>query len=93
MVSDELQEMLSAILREEAELSRICYISGKSINIQIPDHGDYYSIAFSSCDTPARILRWVYLLSQKNWYTIALNRRFIELACDAHGLELSKLHN
>jgi hypothetical protein len=89
---NDFQKIFTDFLKEEFALSRQCFLSGDVIRLELPTN-DYYDIQLSTCDTPAKILRWVYLLLQKRWFTIAINRRFIELACDAHGLELSKLHN
>lgn len=40
-----------------------------------------YNIALSRCNTPEKLLHWVWHLTEKTWMTTEVMRRFIEVAC------------
>ncbi len=46
-----------------------------------------YVVEMERCNTPAKILEWVYHLSQKNWVDREVIERFILLACSANGID------
>lgn len=50
-----------------------------------------YNIALSRCNTPEKILSWVWHLTEKTWMTNKVMRRFIELACSENRVHLSNV--
>lgn len=46
-----------------------------------------YPIALSRCNTPEKLLHWVWHLTEKTWMTNDVLRRFIELACDENAIK------
>ena len=45
-----------------------------------------YNIALSRCDTAAKLLHWVWHLTEKTWMTNDVMRRFIEVACRENNI-------
>lgn len=68
------------------ELDKQCYIDGDYIvlDVRFP-----YDIELSRCDSPEKILHWVWHLSQKNWVHRHLLWKFINLVCEYHNLEMN----
>lgn len=46
-----------------------------------------YNIPLENCSTYKDILHWAWHLTEKPWMSQELTRKFIEVACEAHGLE------
>lgn len=61
-----------------------CFLDGTCIvlNVCYP-----YEIELSRCDSPEKILHWVWHLGEKNWVTAELIRDFVSLACSVNGIE------
>ncbi|CAA0273248.1 MULTISPECIES: hypothetical protein [Klebsiella] len=77
-------------LQREKELAEIVQVDDTHIVIQIPgEHLDgEYEIALVSCKTPEQVVGWIYQLSEKQWVTRDILRRFIEVASAKAGIEL-----
>ncbi|TYL43921.1 hypothetical protein [Dickeya sp. ws52] len=77
-------------IRSEQELSEIVSVDNTHIIIQIPgDHLDgEYEIALASCKTPEQVVSWIYQLSEKQWITREILRRFIKVASNNAGISL-----
>ncbi len=73
---------------ENDPLHKQCYLDGNFIvlNVRFP-----YEIELSRCDTPEKILQWSFHLGAKNWVSGLLINRFINLACQAHNLNLDEM--
>ena len=68
----------------ERNLDRLCRIEDGFIVL-----GDEinYAIKLSRCASYEKIVWWVSHLSEKTWMTLDLLARFIETACEHHGLQ------
>lgn len=77
-------------LQREKELAEIVQVDDTHIVIQIPgEHLDgEYEIALVSCKTAEQVVGWIYQLSEKQWVTRDILRRFIKVACAKAGIEL-----
>ncbi|MCB0213917.1 MAG: hypothetical protein KDJ52_31550 [Anaerolineae bacterium] len=73
------------LIEEINELEKQVYLEGDQIIIDVCYK---YPIAVSECDTPEKLLAWVYHLCEKNWMTTPVIRRFIALASSHHRLDL-----
>ena len=51
--------------------------------------GGEYNIPLEQCSTPTEILGWVKHLSEKTWVTNDVMRRFVSIACEELGIDLS----
>lgn len=69
----------------EARMSKAVYIEDEHVFINVKDE---YNIALSRCDTREKLLEWVYHLTEKNWMSREVLRRFMEVAAAHHGYEL-----
>jgi len=67
------------------EMQRICSIKDNAI---VFDIGFEYEIELSRCDTPQKLLSWVYHLSEKTWMTRDIIHYFIRLAAQHHGIDI-----
>lgn len=76
-------DLAEQVMAEEETLRRQIYVEDGHIVINISYE---YNIPLSGCDTPERILHWVWHLTEKTWMTQEVSRRFIELACHENGL-------
>jgi hypothetical protein len=61
------------------------------VYIIMPDSrpGFGYEVEKDLCDTPERILKWVYQLSCKDWIDAGLISLFINAVCHDLGISLS----
>lgn len=77
-------------LEHEKELSRIVTVDATHIVINIPgDHIDgEYEIPLSSCKTAEQVVGWIFQLSEKQWVTRDILRRFIKEASHHAGINL-----
>ncbi|EOI1352359.1 hypothetical protein Cf24236_3574 [Citrobacter farmeri] len=77
-------------LQREKELEEIVQVDETHIVIKIPgNHLDgEYEIALVSCRTPEQVVSWIFQLSEKQWVTRDILRRFIKVASAKAGIEL-----
>jgi hypothetical protein len=47
-----------------------------------------YNIELSRCNTPEKLLHWVWHLTEKTWMTNDVMRRFIEVACRENSIKM-----
>lgn len=47
-----------------------------------------YNIELSRCNTPAKLLHWIWHLTEKTWMTNDVMRRFIEVACRENNIKM-----
>jgi len=82
-----IKEAIGNMFTEMELLNQQCHIEGRFIvlNVRFP-----YDIELSRCDTHKKILHWSWHLAEKEWINNQLLRRFIELACKYHNLELDE---
>lgn len=81
---------IDGFLKKELELDEIIQVDKTHIVIHIPgDHIDgEYEIALLSCRTPEQVVSWIYQLSEKQWVTGDILRRFIKVASANAGITL-----
>ena len=80
-----LEDMVKAWMESEDELSKKVYIDDGSICINVEYE---YPIDLVRCDTPEKLLSWVFHLSEKTWMTNDVMRRFVAVASSEHGFNL-----
>lgn len=82
-----IKDVLKNTFTELNKLEKQCHVEGSFIvfNVRFP-----YDIELSRCDTHKKILHWSWHLAEKEWINNQLLRRFIELACKYHNLELDE---
>jgi hypothetical protein len=81
---DELWEEMQA---HDERLSKQVSIQDGYIVINVAYE---YPIELARCDTHAKILAWVVQLTDKTWITPEVVQRFVYLAVQQHGLDLSQ---
>lgn len=81
---------VDGFLKKELELNEIIQVDETHIIIHIPgDHIDgEYEIALSRCKTAEQVVGWIFQLSEKNWVTRDILRRFIKVASANAGITL-----
>lgn len=72
-------------LAEEERLRKQVYVEDDHIVINVVTE---YNVAKTRCDTPEKLLHWVWHLTEKTWMTNEIMRRFIEIACRENGIEM-----
>ena len=78
--------LLDEALKEARDLEKQVYIDGNCIVINVTHE---YNIALSRCDTPEKLLGWVWHLCEKTWITRKVLCRFIEVASEFHNISIS----
>lgn len=81
---------VDGFLKKELELNELIKVDETHIVFHIPgDHIDgEYEIALLSCKTPEQVISWIYHLSEKQWVTRDILRRFIKVASANAGITL-----
>jgi hypothetical protein len=82
MNMDELQKRYQKHIRA---LEEQCYVDGDDIVINVADE---YRVPLSGCSTPEEILAWVRHLTEKNWATVPVIRRFVDIAAQRNGIKI-----
>jgi hypothetical protein len=70
---------------EEERLRKLVYVEDDHIVINVVNE---YNVAKAHCDTPEKLLHWIWHLTGKTWMTNNVLRRFIELACHENGIQM-----
>lgn len=83
----DLDELWEEMLAHDEQLAQQVSIQDGYLVINVEYE---YPIELARCDTHAKILAWVIQLSDKTWITPDVIRRFVYLAIQHHGLELSQ---
>lgn len=85
MVSKHISEGIKAF----TERKPLVTIDGNYLIINRFDGDDMeYEIAISECDTAAKLVNWMFHLTEKQWMTRELMREFIRVACHKSNIEL-----
>ena len=73
-------------LKETTErLQRQVYVAEDHVVINIEYE---YSIALDRCDTPEKLLYWIWHLCEKTWITPEVIGRFIEVVCKENNIKM-----
>ena len=48
-----------------------------------------YNIDLQRCNTPEKLLHWIWHLTEKTWMTNDVMRRFIQIACKENKIEMA----
>ncbi|MEM1145199.1 MAG: hypothetical protein AAGI88_21685 [Pseudomonadota bacterium] len=73
------------VMNQMQRLEKQVYIADDHIVINVSYE---YNIALSRCDTPEKLLHWVWHLTEKSWMTNEVMRRFIDVACRENKIEM-----
>ncbi len=76
---------LNEIKKQEEKLQKQVYVKDDNIVINVEYE---YNISKSSCDTPEKLLHWIWHLTEKTWMTNEVMRRFIEIACKEYSIKM-----
>ncbi|CDG99822.1 hypothetical protein [Xenorhabdus bovienii] len=49
---------------------------------------DQYEIAISDCDTPEKLIPWIFHLTEKSWMSVDLLRHFIRVASNKSNISI-----
>jgi hypothetical protein len=82
-----MEELWEEMLAHGEQLSQQVSIQDGYLVINVAFE---YPIELARCDTHAKILAWVVQLTDKTWITPEVVQRFIYLATQHHGLDLSQ---
>lgn len=87
---EEMQKEINEIAEENAILEQQVFILDGHIVIAVNVNceGSEYNIELARCNTPEKILGWVFHLTKKTWMTKVILIRFIEVACQAHSIKI-----
>jgi hypothetical protein len=79
-----IQQIFEIAEQQEAILARQCYFEDDCVvlNVEYP-----YAVELARLNTKAKILHWVRHLAGKNWATLEILMRFVDLACKHHGFD------
>ena len=83
----DLGDLKNEILAHDVLLNKQVQVVEGSIVINVEYE---YVIELDRCDTHPKILAWVVHLCEKTWMTPDVLQRFVYLASNHHGLELSQ---
>lgn len=70
---------------EEEALRRQVHVVDGHIVINVAYE---YQIATSRCDTPEKLLYWIWHLCEKTWMTLPVMERFIKVACRESNIKM-----
>ena len=85
-----IADIVSEALLRLKDPHRLCYIDGDVIVFNTGVGLQPYEIPLAECSTYADILGWMCHMTEKQWITPETLRRFVLLACDNHGLPVSR---
>lgn len=71
--------------KQEETLQKQVFLADGHIVINVSYE---YNIELSRCNTPEKLLHWVWHLTEKTWMTNDVMRRFIEVACRENNIEM-----
>lgn len=77
-------EGISKWLESQQVLDEQVKIVGDYIILNVANE---YPIPLNECNSADTILHWVWHLAEKTWMTQDISRKFIEVACDYHGIK------
>lgn len=77
-------------IKGQAELDDLIQVDETHIVISLPNNEfeEKYEILRDSCKTGDQVVSWVFQLTEKNWITREMLRRFIKVASANAGIEL-----
>ncbi|HZU36305.1 MAG TPA: hypothetical protein VFA18_10370 [Gemmataceae bacterium] len=77
------RELLAKAQEAEAKLAK--RIQADEEGIVLDGH---YEIAWDRIDNLAKLTAWIHHLTHKQWITVAMLRRIMDLAAEHHGLNI-----
>ncbi len=80
-----ISEVTKRMVERRDTMDRQCYIKDDYLVLNVKYE---YNIGLSRCDTAEKILGWALHLSRKNWVSMDLLERFIQVASNQIGLDL-----
>ncbi|HEY5884664.1 MAG TPA: hypothetical protein VIT88_08250 [Pyrinomonadaceae bacterium] len=83
-----LAEIGKEVLEDLRDRPNRCFIEDGFIVFR---DGAGYSIALDRCNTYPKILGWQMQLSPKQWMSLDLLMQFTIIACEHHGLQISRV--
>ncbi|HIH4928439.1 TPA: hypothetical protein ACYSAK_001830 [Proteus mirabilis] len=71
-------------------LRSILKVEGNHFVFQLSDNEiDQYEISISSCNTPEKLLSWIFHLTEKQWMNTELLRYFIRVASVKSNIKIN----
>jgi hypothetical protein len=82
---EEVEGLHGRLTRHIERLNQQCYVDGDHIII---NPGFEYQIALNRCDTPEKLLSWIFHLSEKTWMTTEVLHKFIDLVVMTNNIPI-----
>lgn len=87
-----MEDLAERVKQDLVKESALCQVADGHISLaDYPGDTPNYDIALDRCNTPEKVLGWVYHLSEKTWITSDHIRAFIKMACREHGFDYTGL--
>lgn len=78
-------DLIKEVAEHDEKMAKQVYVKDDHIILNVSYE---YNILKADCDTPEKLLSWVYHLTEKTWMTTEAMRRFIEVACIENSITI-----